>query len=177
MHKFWHTKEYKGIHGYTNKGHGLLMRLAFIIFMGLFILVGAGAGYFMFIDKSYAASSVAKNLDKDAKAAEKEILYVQLDPLIFPIISHNGISQTVSIIVKLEVDDETAMSNVSSSKPRLTDAFISDMYGSLSRQASLHGGTVKASTLKRRLERVSKKLMGEGVISDVVLKIVHNKKV
>lgn len=152
------------------------MRIAFILLIGLFILAGAGAGYFMFIDKSFAASSVDKNIDKHAEEIQ-ETLYVELDPLIFPIISHNGISQTVSILVKLEVGNEDAMSNVSLSKPRLTDAFISDMYGSLSRQASLHGGKVKATTLKRRLERVSKKLMGEGVIDQVVLQIVHNKKV
>ncbi|MAY99152.1 MAG: flagellar basal body-associated FliL family protein [Micavibrio sp.] len=155
------------------------MRLIFILLMGVVILAGAGIGYFMFLDESVAGYSEPGE-DSHAQVAEEDpmaLQYVELDALILPIINDNGVSQTISVVVTIEVDSQEKFDLVEHVKPRLADAFLRDMYGALSRQATLHGGVVKVDALKNRLKRVSKKVMGEEVVNDVLLQLVHQKRV
>ena len=111
------------------------MRLIFILLMGVVILAGAGIGYFMFLDESVAGYSEPGE-DSHAQAAEEDpmaLQYVELDALILPIINDNGVSQTISVVVTIEVDSQEKFDLVEHVKPRLADAFLRDMYGALSR--------------------------------------------
>ena len=85
--------------------------------------------------------------------------------------------QTVSVVVTVEVSSQENMDKVTMFKPRLADAFLRDMYGALSRQASLQGGLVKVDTIKNRLNKVSEKVMGPAVINDVLLQVMHQRRV
>lgn len=161
------------------------MKTIFLILMGVVILSGAAAGYFFFMDKSIAADNSNKHMadavdhkkDDHGAPVENLIQQVALEPLILPIINQNGVAQTISVVVILEVDDMADAATVAHYKPRIADAFLKDLYGALSRQASMQGGVVQVEELKKRLDRVSQKVMGAGVIDNVVLELVHQRKV
>ena len=159
-----------------------------VILLIAILMLGAGgaAGYFAF-QKQAVASLGAENAKAlaDKKAREKaeiafkeeakKLQFVELDPIILPIIDAQGVSQVVTLVVSLEVDDKEKAEYVASLTPRLKDAFIQDMYGVLNRKASMDGGVVKVDKLKARLNRVSEKVLGQDRVNGVLLQVVNQR--
>src|SRR5688500_3782577 len=116
------------------------MKIAIIAIVALLLLGGGGAGaYFYFKQPAEAASGAvgehaeadkAKHKKGDEHAAASQ--FVQLDPLILPIVGKDGLSQVVSLVVVIETVDEAGKAEIEYLAPRLKDAFIQDMYGLLS---------------------------------------------
>ena len=153
-----------------------------MIVVALIMLGGGGGGAYMYFMGSPAvAASVEKEpekhaeKDKDGDDHGKGYEYVELDPLILPIIDEYGVSQVVSLVVSIEVKDSKTADKVKKYAPRLTDAYIQDMYGVLNKHAALKGGVVQVQKLKKRLNKVSKKVMGDDVINDVLLQVVQQR--
>jgi len=151
----------------------------------LLLLGGGGAGAYFYFMKPAEASAVDK-VDEHAKKDDHKkddhkkdhnahYEFVQLDPLILPIVDKNGLSQTISIVVVLEVADAATKSKVEAISPRLKDAFIQDMYGALNKHAALKGGVLQVNMLKKRLNRVSAEVVGENQINDVLLQVVQQR--
>ena len=101
--------------------------------------------------------------------------FVELDPLILPIVDNTGVSQTVSMVVSLEVPDVAAADKVKHMSPQLKDAYIQDMYGILNEYAALKGGVIQIGAIKTRLNKVTEKIMGEHVVNDVLLQVVQQR--
>lgn len=162
------------------------MRIILIAIVAVVVLGGGGAGayyYFMKPAEASAGAEVGKN-HEEAKAekghggghGEKtHYEYVELDPLILPIVDQNGVSQVVSVVIALEVMDADAMHEVERMTPKLKDAYIQDMYGELNRHAAMKGGVVQVSSIKERLNKISTQVMGEDVINDVLLQVVQQR--
>ncbi len=163
------------------------MKYVFILLVAV-ILIGVGgvSGYFFFkqsAEASYGGASeeaIAKKLaaKKAAMSAEeraKNLRFVKLDPIILPIIDESGVTQVVTLVVSLEVDGDENAEYAENLTPRLKDAFIQDMYGVLSRKASMEGGMVKVDQLKMRLNRLSSKVLGEDKVNDVLLQVVNQR--
>ncbi len=121
-----------------------------------------------------------------AKASEKETAkegelagpsFVEMKPLVLPIVDRNGVSQIISLVVSLEANDAASAAEILKYSPRLTDAFIQDMYGVLTRQAAMEGGVVQVGYIKNRLNRVSAKVLGEDKVKDVLLQVVQQRPV
>lgn len=155
------------------------MKNIILVIVALVILGGGGGGaYFYFIASPAEASYVTD--ESEEKAAKKEgekieYQYVELAPLILPIIDEYGVSQTVSLVVSLEVTDPYNVDKIKKMTPRLKDAYIQDMYGALNKHAALKNGVVQVSKLKKRLSKISDKVMGEGVVNDVLLQVVNQR--
>lgn len=152
-----------------------------MIAIGALIVLGGGAfgAYFYFFNP--AEASLTEDLDAE-EHAEKDSSYepfyyeyVELDPLILPIVDENGVSQTVSMVIALEVDSASTKSKIQAIQPRLKDAFIQDMYGVINRHAALKGGVLQVDILKKRLFRVSEKVVGEDKVNDVLLQVVQQR--
>ena len=106
--------------------------------------------------------------------------YVELDPLMLPIVDDDGVSQVVNLVVALEVGDALAADKVKSLKPKLIDAFITDMYGVLNRHAALKGGVLQVGYIKDRLYKVSKDIVGydeedHALVNGVLLQVVQQR--
>lgn len=108
-------------------------------------------------------------------AAAHAMTFVKMDPIILPIVDRNGVSQVVSLVVAIQVNDGAKADEVRTNLPRLTDAFLSDMYGTLSQKASMDHGVIRVSALKARLLKISQKLMGDGSVNDVLLQVVQQR--
>ncbi|MAS87925.1 MAG: flagellar basal body-associated FliL family protein [Micavibrio sp.] len=129
-----------------------------------------------FVVLSFSSPAMAES--KKAEGAEVSgPVFVELDRLTVPIINQNGISQTVSMLITVEAQDQAMADKITNMKPRLKDAFIQDMYGAFSRQAALQGGVIKVDVIKARLNKVSQKVMGPDIISDVLLQAVMQRRV
>lgn len=161
------------------------MKLAIIGIVAVLLLGGGAAGaYFYFgkpaeasagpVDEAAKAAHEAKEAEaKEAAAVQRE--YVQLNAMIFPVIGDHGVTQTVSLVVSLEVPDAATAEEVKRLSPRLTDAFIQDMYGALNRKDSMEKGVLRVAPLKARLNRVTTNVLGEGKVNDVLLQVVQQR--
>lgn len=144
------------------------------------LCVCAGGAYFYF-SKSAEASGGAAEHEKAAEAKGNDhdnvthFSFVELPPLILPILDNNGVQQTVSMIVTIEVKDDKARDIVRALTPRLKDAYIQNLYGALNRHASIHGGAIEVSTIKKKLHAVTVDVIGEEYVHDVLLQVVQQR--
>jgi flagellar FliL protein len=118
--------------------------------------------------------SFAKDKD-DAEDTGPSVHFVELNPLILPIIGDRGATQMVSLIVSVEVDSEEDKLMVEKYSPRLTDAFLSDLYGTFGSIAQANGGIVPIPLIKQRLNSLSAKVLGENVVDDVLLQVMQKR--
>ncbi len=165
-----------------------LMKLVVIAALAIVLLGGGAAGAYFYFDQPAVAAAgpvdevaKAQHEAKTAEAAEGAAApkeeFVQLDPLILPVIGENGVTQTISLVISLEVPDSAAAAEVKRLSPRLKDAFIQDMYGALNRADSMEKGVLRVAPLKARLNRVTTKVMGETKVNDVLLQVIHQRKI
>ena len=118
------------------------------------------------------SSPVRAASDKKSGGAAE---FVELSPLVLPIVDNDGVSQTVSVVVALEVADSGAAETVKAMQPKLTDAYIEDMYGVLSEHAALKGGVLQVSMIKKRLNKITNYVLGDDVVQGVLLQVVNQR--
>lgn len=157
----------------------ILVGLAAVALIG-----GGGFGAYSYFMKPAEASTTNKgdgHSEKNQKQAKKDknksdkYEFVELDPLILPIIDENGVSQVLSIIVAVEVADSKGVSKVESLSPRLKDAYIQQMYGMLNKHAAMKGGVIQVEMIKNKLNKISSKVLGDDVVQDVLLQVVQQR--
>ncbi|MGQ0526634.1 MAG: flagellar basal body-associated FliL family protein [Alphaproteobacteria bacterium] len=163
------------------------MKKIVLLLIILLALGGGAGGYFYFSKKAEAsAGAEVEAVHEEAKGAHdgehgegaKQVFqYIEMDPLLLPIVDKNGVSQVVSLVVALEVYDLAAIERVKEMTPKLKDAFIQDMYGILNKYAALENGVVQVSMIKKRLNAVTQRVMGEGLVNDVLLQVVQQRPV
>ncbi len=165
------------------------MKLVIMAVLALLLLGGGGAGAYYYFFSGAAQAAATQEGDavaEGAKAKEKaegghdgqeapKIEYVKMDPLILPIVDAQGVTQVVSLVITIEVPDAASAEKVTAKIPRLKDAYIQDLYGVLGRQASDKGGTVDVSTIKARLNAVTRRIMGDEATGDVLLQVVQQR--
>lgn len=142
------------------------------------LLGGGGAGaYFYFMAPAEAATGGAGEHVKAEKAKKHDApsSFVQLDPLILPVIDKDGVSQVVSLVIVIETSDEKTKAKVANMSPRLKDAFIQDMYGALRQETVMRDGVLQVVAVKNRLHKVSDRVMGDGVVNNVLLQVVQQR--
>lgn len=138
---------------------------------GLVLMLIGGALGFVYVNKAKAGDPAAADKSKFNSNSE----YVELSPLVLPIIGQAGISQTISLVISIEVDSTSDAEKIQKIAPRLQDAYIQDMYGVLSSEANLtQGGTIEVKELKKRLTKVSRNVAGD-MVSDVLLQVVSQR--
>jgi flagellar FliL protein len=142
-------------------------------FLAFAVILGGGmVGASMVSSQAQAAEE-----KKDAQGEVGGISFVEMKPLVLPIVDRNGVSQIISLVVSLEVKDPAAAAEVEKYSPRLTDAFIQDMYGILTRQAAMEGGVVQVGYIKSRLNKVTERVLGQDKVKDVLLQVVQQRPV
>lgn len=155
------------------------MKKVIMTLTALALLCGTAAGAYMFFMKPAEASEKAEKKEESAKAegGEAAVSFVQMSPLVLPILDKNGVSQIISLVISIEVKDEVLAKEVERLTPRLKDAYIQDMYGVLTKQAAMTGGVVQVGYIKNRLNQVTAKVMGKNRVNDVLLQVVQQRPV
>ena len=156
------------------------MKSAFLILLAVLILGGAGAGgYFYFYQPAEAAIGDTQEHKNTEEAYDVEDAshheFIELSPLVLPIVDKNGVSQVVNIVVVIEVEGSRDYDLVIDLEPRLLDAYIQDLYGVLNRHAALKGGVLQVGMIKHRLTGISERVLGDGVVKGVLLQVVQQR--
>lgn len=154
------------------------------------VLAGGGAGAYFVLLKKPVEAAVPEGAAAEEQHAQADApkdhggghgeegggdkpAFVEMDPLVVPIMDNDGIAQIISMAITIEVAGEDGAQKVRDLKPRIKDAMIQNMYGMLNQQAALNNGVIKVDYVKRRLNDVTAKVMGEGVVKDVLLQMVQ----
>jgi len=159
------------------------MRMVIIAAIALLMLGGGGAGAYFYFSQPAEASAGAEakashEKNKEAKKGEHGAAtaeFVELDPLILPIIDQSGVTQTVSLVIALEVENAEQAAEVKKLTPRLKDAYIQDMYGLLNKHAALKGGVVQVGAIKERLNKITTEVLGPEKVNQVLLQVVQQR--
>jgi flagellar FliL protein len=121
-----------------------------------------------FVNPSYAA-------DDKGKEGEPTVHFIELNPLIVPVITANGATQMVSLVVAVEVDSQEKADKVTKFSPRLTDAYLSELYGAFAHKAP-ENGIIPISYVKERLNKTSGKILGDETVSDVLVQVLQSRR-
>jgi hypothetical protein len=97
--------------------------------------------------------------------------FIDLDPLIVPVFHGDEIVTTIQISVKLEAIGIVNETKIGRIKPRLNDAFIKDLYSFIPRLLE-NQERVNVFIIKKRLQMVSERVAGAGVVSDVLVQSI-----
>ncbi len=163
------------------------MKKIILIVVALLLLGGGGFAAFSFLGGKPAEASVdPKQATKEKseaetseakKEADAKVTFVKIDPLTLPIVNKKGVVQIVNISITLEVADPEKAKEIEKFIPRLKDAYIQDMYGSLGSATSLTAsGVVEVEIVKKRLNSVTQKVLGNDSVRDVLLQAVQQRK-
>lgn len=156
------------------------MKMAILALVAI-VLLGGGAGgaYFYFNQKAEASvGETGEHAEaKDAKKKENyaPLSFVEMDPLVLPIVDANGISQIVSFVIVLQVHDEEQKAEVTAQMFRIKDAYIQDMYGVLNKNVAMKDGVIQVDVIKKKLTSASERVLGENVVQDVLLQVVQQR--
>ncbi len=161
------------------------MKLAVIGLLAVVVLGGGAAGAYFYLSQPAEASAGPADEAAKAEAAAKEKAaaeaaaklteFVPLDVIVLPILDETGVTQTVTLVVSIEVPDKLAADEAKRLSPKLKDAFIQDMYGTLSRKNAMKDGVIQTGMIKERLTKASVKILGEGHVNDVLLQLVQQR--
>ena len=134
------------------------------------------AFFMMFVvatDGKFSAMAYAAEAEEDVVLPEFE--YMQLAPVMLPVITDKGISQQVSLFISLEVPYGTT-GKVENLRPRLADAYLQDLYGIFSSgQGMTQAGAVNVKMVKDRLTRITKNVLGDQEFNDVLLEVIQQR--
>jgi hypothetical protein len=138
--------------------------------LSLFIVLTLGVG-----GMSPADAKEGSGGAKDPNAPHPEFEYVQLDPLTLPVITTRGLTQQVSLKVRLEVD-WGKKEEIASFEPRLIDAYLQDLYGALSAGSMMKNNVVDIVQVKQRLTAVTDRVLGpEHKVREVLLEVLQQR--
>jgi len=154
------------------------MKLIIMIIGALAVLAGGGAGaYFYFQGEAVASAPEGEEhaVAEKEEHSTKKFEYVELDPLVLPIVDKSGVSQVVSMVIALEIKDSNVADEVRRVSPKLKDAYIQDLYGVLSEHAALKGGVIQVGYIKNRLNTISQGILGKENVNDVLLQVVQQR--
>ena len=117
--------------------------------------------------------------DKQSESMFGITHYIELDPIMLPVIDTHGVSQVVNMVIALEVNSISLVGKAERLQPKLTDAFIQDMYGVMAKQAAVNGGVLELSVIKNRLIKVSNRILADGNnrVEDVLLQMLDQRRI
>jgi hypothetical protein len=122
------------------------------------------------------AAFAAEEEEGKANKPPPEFEYVELKPLVLPIITEKGLTQQVSLLVSLEIPYGKT-EHIKAMAPKLADAYISDLYGALgNNEAMMRGGVVDVTAIKERLTADTTRVLGPDKVHEVLLQVMQQAK-
>jgi flagellar basal body-associated protein FliL len=92
--------------------------------------------------------------------------FVQLAPIVVPVIDKNSVSRQVSIAVAVEIADGEKAKDVDEKRPALNDAFLGDIYGYVQQRGGV-GAPQGEAALKERLRSTAQRVLGPIAVKEV----------
>jgi hypothetical protein len=94
--------------------------------------------------------------------------YLTLAPLLLSIVHHNDVQKLVTLVVTLELADRSQRVEVERLMPRLRDAYLTDLTKLFS-LGLYDTRNIRLTVIKQRLRIASERVLGPGVVRDVLI--------
>ncbi len=152
-----------------------------LVIVGVLLLLGGGgaAAWFFYLKDMLAGE------DAEGEALEEELpeepagppVYVEFNPMQVPLLSERGVEQMITLVIALQVRDNGVGDEVIELAPRLNDAYLLELYGSLEQgEVMLENGMIDLSAVKRKLLEASTEVLGDGMIDDILVQMVSQRR-
>ena len=147
-----------------------MKRLSIFVVVFMMLLVGGGGGYY-YLSQQEALAGPPEEESEPTGAP----IYVEFNPILVPIIGDQRIDQFINIVVALEVTDQDAADRAIAMAPRLNDAYLRSLYGTLHTRDVLRHGVVDLPLIKRRLVEESNRVLGADAVQDALIQMVSQR--
>lgn len=97
--------------------------------------------------------------------------FMDMNPLVIPLFAGDQVAGRIQIQIKLETRGAENEEFLTRIMPRLSDAFLRELYSYLPRLLQKQGN-VDVFLIKRRLQRVAEKTVGEGRVDNILIQSV-----
>ena len=144
------------------------MRKIIIIFFAITILIGSGSFAVM---QQLNLGPFAKT-DTEDKIKTESTHFISLDPLVIPIIQGGTVAATIKLEVKINAKSEFK-NKIHREMTRLKDAYVRDLHSFFPRLMS-DQTELDIDALKKRLKKISNRVLGAGVIISVEIDSASN---
>jgi flagellar FliL protein len=141
-----------------------------VILAALFILAGGTVaalkwlGLGPFEPKQTAAK-------EEPKKPEAQTIFIDMDPIMVPLLQGNAVATTIQIQIKLETQGQDNAIFLKRRMPKISDAFVRDLHAFMPRLLK-DTERIDVLILKQRLQVIGDRLLGEGYIKDVLVQSV-----
>ena len=149
------------------------------------LMVALGAGFAATAKADDATAKDDKKTEKvenkdDKKSAEDtkaddKTHYVKVAPIILPVIGDNGVEQIVSIVAVIQASSKDAADKITDVVPRINDAFITQLYGSMDRRERMKDGLIDVGYLKQKMLDMTQKITGPDKVKDLLIQGVNQR--
>ena len=109
--------------------------------------------------------------EKPEEQVEATILFVDMEPLAIPIFQDNRVAATVQIEVKLVTNGKDNVERIKQIMPVITNAFVRDLHSFMPRLLKAKE-RIDVLIIKQRLQLISDKVAGKGLIKNVLVQSV-----
>ncbi|WP_316976455.1 hypothetical protein [Shumkonia mesophila] len=99
--------------------------------------------------------------------------FIDMDPLVIPVFAEDRVVAAIQIQLKLETLGAANETYLNSIKPRLSDAFLRELYAFIPRLVQ-KGGQLDVLAIKRRLQMIADNVAGAGRINGVLVQSVSD---
>jgi len=137
-------------------------RVLIVGLTALVLLVGAGGA-------TYYLTLGSDGSEQTSDKRDTRYVFVNVEPLSAPVIIRNRVSHFIYLEVALEVREDADVREIRRQMPRLRDVFLRDLHRrSIVRDDG--SGAIDFADLKARLVEQGNKVLGAGVVRDVLIK-------
>lgn len=135
----------------------------FLILLILMLLIGSGGGgyYYFFV------LSAEDGVTEEAPPPPPDIRFVEMEALKIPVMRNGIVVNYVVLTLSLETVGGDHEERVKEYMPRLRNAFLTDLLGYFATVPVEDRIMVQA--IKRRLTILSARVLGDGVVTDVLV--------
>lgn len=143
-----------------------MKRLLRIVVLVLLAAAGGAGGWWVWVRGGDPLQLLSMFAGEEPAA---EAGFVKLDPLVLPIIQEGRVTQTLTLVVVLELRKGVAEGYVRARLPRLRDALITELHALMSLRAVRRRGAADP-LIKRRLALAGRRVLGPQVLHRVLLR-------
>ncbi len=141
------------------------MRIVILIVVAVVLLAGAGGGAWWFL----MGPGAQKTEELISQISKPEPVYVPLHPLVISLIQEGEVTHHVSMQLTLQLYDSWDKNLADRNMARLRDAFLHEMHALFAMRIVRQSG-FESPLVRRRLLALCDRLLGEGVVADVLLR-------
>ena len=146
-----------------------MVKALIVLVLGIVLLGGASFGGWFVYQKYFTEQpDQPKKVEPPPKPPTA---FVRLPPLVVPMIGPSRVEQFVTVVVAVEVILEK-QPLAQANQPRLTDAFLTALYGGIADQSILNGALVNIPAVKAKLIEAASKVIGKDAVQDVLVQAV-----